>query len=686
MRFGRGLQRFGAADLVLGVLLAVLGFLAPPAAARFAHPLTLNLGPNDAGYVSGFREDWERVGRTRFHWTTLSSSIRLPARLRGEGHVLRLRARRHFVEPAWVRLSAEGRTVAGPFEIAADTKVPYRVLEFPLPRLEGRAPFVLGIEAHSSNPRPLGLAIDWIEVERRGPAAEVRPLVQLQLALLVVLAGSFAAARLAGVSRTWSLLHTALLLAAASGGTAWDLVAADRILREGAPAYLAAAALAVLLARWPPARRLLALDDTRRAGALLVLLTLIALAVRLVLLLHPQFFYPDVRVHANVAWQLHRRGLVAFLREFTVSQYRFSLGLQFEHGHWYAFPYPPAFYLMCWPLLRLGCRPEIAVSLLAAVVNSFEVFLVYAIGRRLRLPAAVAVAGAAAPVLLPLFMARLTLAYFPAMVGHAVDALVILFLLWKVDALDRPRVWIALGALLALALLTYTQSLLNFGLLLPLFLLLQIALDRAPGARRRQVGLAAAGLLGVVLSLAVFYGRYVPTFIDMQRGVPMPEEQVLLDKLKLPAAADEDVHVDLEPDDPFAAPTFDLWRGVRKAGWRLVVFYGWFAPAVVAGLCLLFARFLGGATARFAAAWALLYLLLNLASGGLPGPNLVRYNKDLEVVAPLFCLALGVIAAGLWGLGRVWAKVLAALYAASFFTFGAVRAVRYWLEKFVMER
>ncbi|HZJ70350.1 MAG TPA: hypothetical protein VFF36_05415, partial [Planctomycetota bacterium] len=359
-------------------------------------------------------------------------------------------------------------------------------------------------------------------------------------------------------------------------------------------------------------------------------------------------------------------------REFTVSQYRFSLGLQFEHGHWYAFPYPPAFYLMCWPLLRLGCRPEIAVSLLAALFNSFEVFLVYAIGRRLRLPSPVAVAGAAVPVVLPLFMARLTLAYFPALVGHAVDALVILYLLWKVDELERPRVWATLGALLALALLTYTQSLLNFALLLPLFLLLQIALDHGAGARRRQLGLIAGGLLGVVLSLAVFYGRYVPTFLDMQRGIPMPEEEVLLDKMKQPAAADEDVHVDEEPDDPFAGPTLNPIRGVRKAAWRLFVFYGWFAPAVVAGLCLLFARLLTGAAARFAAAWALLYLLLNLASAGLPGPNLVRYNKDLEIVAPLFLCALARVGEWLWERSRV----LAVLYATSYVAFGAMRAVQ----------
>jgi hypothetical protein len=192
--------------------------------------------------------------------------------------------------------------------------------------------------------------------------------------------------------------------------------------------------------------------------------------------------------------------------------------------------------------------------------------------------------------------------------------------------------------------------------------------------------------LGVVLSLAVFYGRYVPTFVDMQRGVPMPEERVLLEKLKQPAPADEDEPASQEPDDPFAGPHLDPWRGVRKAAWRLYVFYGPFSPAVLAGLALLFARRLHGDAARFAASWALLYLLLNLASGGLPGPNLVRYNKDLEIVAPLFCLALGAIGAALWSRRAAWARACALLYAASFWGFGASRAVAYLTEKFVMER
>jgi hypothetical protein len=239
---------------------------------------------------------------------------------------------------------------------------------------------------------------------------------------------------------------------------------------------------------------------------------------------------------------------------------------------------------------------------------------------------------------------------------------------------------------LALALLAYTQALLNFGVLLPLFLLVQVAFDRTPGARRRQVGLCAAGLLGVALSLAVFYGRYVPTFLDMQRGVPMPEETVLLEELRQPAPTAEDEPAEPEPDDPYAGPQLDAWRGVRKAAWRLYVFYGPFSLAVVAGLVFLLSRRLTGDAARFAATWAALYLLLNLASGGLPGPNLVRYNKDLEIVAPLFCLALGSLGAWLWARGTQWARAGALAYAASFWIFGARRAVQYWSEKFVMER
>lgn len=669
-----------ARDVAAALALVAAAWGGPALATRHASPAVVNFGPNDSLYVQGFRPDWEREGRTRFHWTSTSSAVRLPLYVRGSGHVLRMRVRRHFVEPARVTLRTEGRTVAA-FDLRADTRVPYLVLEFPLPSLQGRAPFELLIDAPSANRAPLGMAMDWLEIERRGEEARFKLLPRVPLALAAVALVAFGSVLVAGGVFASALALGAGVVVAATAGIAADVLAVERILREGWSVFVVVALLGTLLVRVPRLRSALDVVSPAVAGAL-VGLVLVALAVRLVLLLHPGFYYPDVRIHAMFAWQVARHGLDRFLQEFTASQFRYSLGLQYENGHWYAFPYPPIFYLVCWPLVRLlRYSPEVAVSVLAAAVNSLEALIVYAIARRLRLPAAVSIAGAAALPLLPIFLARLTLAYFPAITGHFVDAVVILYLAARLEALDRPRVVVSLGALLALALLTYTQSLLNFGVLLPLLLALLVIFDRTPGARRRQIGLVAAGALGALLSLAVFYGRYVPVFLDMRRGIPQPEEQILLDKMEARERVADEVAAPEPPDDPYAGPGVDLLRGVRKAAWRLYVFYGLFAPIVVVGLVLVW-RASDGARRMLIGAWAATYLLLNLASGGLPGPNLVRYNKDLEVVAPLFCIALGAV--GVW-LATV-ARPLGLLYAVSYGWFGAHRAARYLTEKFILER
>jgi hypothetical protein len=663
---------------VLAVL-AVAALLLPELAARRARPAVLNLGPNDADYVAGFRVDWERDRLTRFHWTTPHAAIRLPILARGAGHRLTLRARRHIVEPVTVTIRAEGRIVST-FDIRADPQVAYRTIAVDLPPLEGRGPFLMTIDSVSADPRPLGLAVDWIEIERAAPTARFELLAATRLALTLVALVAFLAPRLAGASTRAAALHAAAVTAVAIAGCGWDIVAAERIAREGCAVYAGVAAVAVGIARGRRTRAALEIADSRMAGAL-VTIVLAALALRLVILLHPQFYYPDVRVHALFAWQLARRGLFGFLRNFTENQYRYSLGLQMENGHWYAFPYPPAFYMLCWPLVTFArMRPEIAVSVLAAAVNSLEAFVVFGIARRLRAHAWTAVAAAVALAALPLFLARLSLAYFPAMVGHAVDAVVILSLLARLREIDRPRVVLMLASLIGLALLTYTQSLLNFAVLIPLFLVVLLVRDRSAETLRRAAGLVVAGALGAVLSLVVFYGRYVPTFIDMQRGVPMPEERILLEKPSTPVPADE--LAPQEPDDPFAGPTFNPWRGVRKAAWRLYVFYGPFALAVIAGLVLAWRAQESSPPAAFVLAWALTYLVLNLLSGGLPGPNLVRYNKDLEIVAPLFCLALASVGEWLWARSRG----LAILYAGSYVAFALTRAVRYLTEKFILER
>jgi hypothetical protein len=305
---------------------------------------------------------------------------------------------------------------------------------------------------------------------------------------------------------------------------------------------------------------------------------------------------------------------------------------------------------------------------------------VFGIARRLRCPPKTALAAAAALVVLPIFTARLTLAYFPALVGHAVDAVVLLVILAHLRDLARPRVIASVALLVGIALLTYTQSVLNFAVLVPLIVVAHLAIDRTPDVRRRMAGLVIATGLGGILALAVFYGRYVPIFIDMQKGIPMAEEHILLEKqAQTPTPADEPAAVD--NDDPYAGPDFDALRGVRKAAWRTYVFYGLFAPVIALGIVLVFRRQEPPAAA-FVAAWAVSYLALNVASGSLPGPNLVRYNKDLEIVAPLFCVSLAVVAEVLWRRSRAIAWAFGLAYA----MFAGARAAAYLTTKFVLER
>jgi hypothetical protein len=668
--------RPAAKDIFLGLVLAAAGAFAPSLAARWARPALIEFGPNDVGYTTGFRQDWERDGVTRFRWTGTHSTVTLPLGASGDGLRLRARLRRHLIEPAEVIVYAQDNPV-GRFAIQADLHSPYRTIDLPLPPSRWASPLRITIQTTSVNPRPLGVALDWLEIVRGDGQITLTHRHALRLALIV--AAAFAFPLLAGAPRAWAIVHAATMLALATFGTAWDVIASERIAVEGGPIYLATGALAAVAARSLRLRAALHVESSRVAGGL-ALATLCALALRLVLVLHPQFYYPDVKVHALFAWQLARHGLVRFLEEFTANQYRFSLGLQLENGHWYAFPYPPVFYMLCWPLIRLArYRPEVAVSVVAAVVNSLEAWIVFGFARRLRCQTTTALAAAAALVVLPIFTARLTLAYFPALVGHAVDAVVLLVILARLRDLGRPRVIAGVALLVAMALLTYTQSVLNFAVLVPLIVIAHFVIDRAPEVRRRMAGLLVATALGGLMALAVFYGRYVPIFIDMQRGIPMPEEGILLEKQAQAATTDEPVAV--ENDDPYAGPDFDALRGVRKAGWRMYVFYGWFAPVIAFGIVLVLRR-QDPPAAAFVAAWAVSYLVLNVASGSLPGPNLVRYNKDLEIVAPLFCVALAVVAEALERRSRP----IALAFALAYVVFGGARAIGYLTTKFVLER
>ena len=673
-------------DALLALALLLLAVLTPVLALRFARPLLLDFGPNDADYVRGFRQDWERDGRTRFHWTTQAANVRLPLRIAGEGPLLRLRYRRHFVEPATVRLTLEGRNVAS-FQARADPKQAYPLLEVALPTLEGRHPFVLSIEAPSELDRPLGIALDWMELVPRAGTRLALPgsaLVRFGLAALA----AFLLPRLAGARSIAAAVHGLGLVALGAWGAQRNVLAFERVLREGLAAYLVvgfAALGIVILSRF---HSMLGHEKRSTVAGGLVICVLVAMAVRLAILLHPQFYYPDVRVHSTFALLLARRGLSQLGLAFIESQFRYSLGLQQVGAHWYAMPYPPGFYVLASPLIALlGYRPEVAVSLLAAAFNSVETLLVFAIARALGLGLASGFASSAVVPLLPLFLARLSLAYFPAIVGHAFDALAIAFFLANRRSLKEQRAVLGLACMLLMSFLVYAQSVVSLTLLLGLFVGFELFAERNVDARRRALGVVGACVVAGLTAFAVFYVRYVPALQAMSEGRAVPEERILLERFEREerARAGANEEIAREDPDPYAGANFDPLRGIRKAAWRLYVFYGLFAPVLVWGfLRLVFA--LSGAEARFAWAWALTYLLLNFASGSLPGPNLLRYSKDLEVIAPLACLSLGSVLLALWQPGDRWKRLVAAGLGLGWAAFGATRAVQYLTETFVLER
>lgn len=660
------------ADGLALVASASLAALAPDVGARFARVALVEFGPNDAAYVQGFRAEWERDGRTRFHWTTPAASVHLPVHARGPGHRLRLRARRHFTEPAHVRLAVEGRPVAS-FDLAADVRVPYRLFDLPVPPLDGRHPLVVTIEAPADRPSSLGIALDWLAIE--SPPGGLAPLRSATLRAAGVAAALWLALRLAGAGTGAAVSGAAALSVALALGFASEIVAADHILRLGAIPLGVAASLGALFAR-----RATRSEPDRRVAAALTALTCLAAALRLLLVLHPRFYYPDVKIHGLFVWQLARRGFHGFMAEFIPNQYRYSLGLQNEGGHWYAFPYPPGFYVLCWPLTFVeGLRYEEIAALVAAFVNALEIPLLYVLARVLGLGASGGLLAAGFGVLLPIFTARLGLAYFPALVGHFVDATILtLALAWR-RRLAEPRVALLLAALVSIALVTYTQSLLNLGLLFPVLAgVVAYEGHRSGQGFRRAAAFAGAGLLGALLSVALFYHRYIPMVQAMREGREVAEEQILRDKARAPVPPEERLVAD--QDDPYSAPHFDALRGLRKAAWRLWIFYGPFGAAVVAGLVVL-ARSADRERSALVMAWASVYLLLNFASGSLPGPNLVRYNKDLEAVAPLFACALAAAA------GRLDARhrLLGAAFLVAWTAFAVERFSRSLTSTFVLE-
>lgn len=648
--------------LALIGMLAAAGALAVQVGHQFARSASVDLGPADGHYVREFR-DLERDGPDYFRWSSVPSSrLALPLRFCGPGEV-RLRARRHFVDPALISLSLSG-AVVGQRSVRAREDHPYEVITFPVSAISCDSNASVLLEATVENDRPLGVAVDWVELRspvgfRPSAATLLRGGLLLGLSgLAFVAAGSGIAVAIAASGSLALILGFAF----ASGP-----IAAERILRGGLVAFTLTLVLGFGIAR---AAGVLKLPATHRAG--LVAITVLTLLSRCAFL-HTQAFYPDYRVHALVQQTLNRGGLPAFLDQLFEIQYARSLGLQEIGGNWYPFPYPPGAYVLTGVVGGLfGFDPLDAAIVTATTFASLIPVLTLALGLSLGFGPSVGLAGAFYVAIHPLLIRRMALGYFPGLAGQFVDAVAVLLLLVGLRRSTSPLVPTAwLAAALFAAFLVYTQSIANFGLLIAGLLLVEVS-RRSPGGRAGVLRVALAAVLALVASGVAFYSRYAPVFENVRTHQPQPESRVLerLEELRAKLPQDRERPEADDLNDPFAGSTLNPLRGVARLASRLWRFNGPFVVLLTLGGWIL-VRQSDRQTQNVLLAWSGVAVWISLLASGLPSPNGFQHLKDLEFVTPLLALAMGGATVRLWthrpvaavGVAAAWAAYAAAAFA-----------------------
>lgn len=621
--------------ICVSVLCALVGMVAVLSGSKFARSALVDIGPTDGIYVRDFREI-EKDGAAFFRWTSVpSSKVIFPVAACGDGSV-RLRVRRHFVDPAVLSASLNGRLL-GRLEVKAGDTEPYSTIEFPFTDETCTSSASVLLESSVQNARPLGVALDWIELKSpNGFPALWRELIAASLmvgiiGLALVLTGA-----------QWALVcltigGTALAIFA---GTVANPVATERILRGGATAliltFLGALALGRIwkLHRLPP-----------RLQTVLLLITLMALASRSAFL-HPQAFYPDYRVHALVQNTLDHLGPSKFLDQLFEIQYARSLGLQQIDGRWYPFPYPPGAYFLAsaaGAALSLDSLDAITITAIAsaALIPLLTVCLGIAMGASER----AAVAAAFVVALHPLLVRRMALGYFPSLISQVFDAIALLILM-SVGRSAETSPWrvVTLCVALGMSFLIYTQSIANFGLLIGSLLIMDAFGRGGIRGMSRSTQIAIAALFALAGSYGLFYSRYTPVMENVRLHRPQPEARVL-DRLEDvrrntdlgPTADPEDVN------DPYAGSTFNPGRGIARLATRLWRFNGVFLAGVLIGAWVLL-RQSDVTSQNLILAWGSVAVWISVLAAGLPSPNGFQHLKDLEFVTPLTALALGVLA------------------------------------------
>lgn len=609
----------------------------------------LDFGPNDAPYLKGFREDFEMDGPTLIHWTGRRGEVTLPLLMPGGPLAISFRFKRHAQLPAEIRVFAAGREVDR-FVVAAED---FSVRQAILPRNpRPGAPLQISVLAHSADPRPLGLALDWLQVRPLSGWSPVLPTASAFVYLLATVLGLYLFPRLMGFSARASLaLGLAGALALSVAASLHKLAPLHATTELGVRPHLLALA-AVGFFRW---RRRSAQSVFSRPEARWALLAFyLGTTVRLLALFHPEFYYPDVRTHSKFVSLIWTEGLRGFFSNHIENQHRHLLGLQLVGDRWLAFPYPPLLYLSVYPLSRLQLPVDDWMKILPTALAGIEALIVFAVACRLGASGRAAAAAAWIHATAPLLAFRLTVASYAALFGHFWDMLVAMYLLIWFKNMDRPLAGPGLALLVAASLLSYAGSALVLGLFIPAFAAAVALRPREPGDFSRALRVAMWALVGALLAVGAFYIQYLPElapdWLGDARRVPTSEPLI---------------HLQLTPGSALAM----AWH-------RLLLFYGpLYGPLALAALLSTRRQLPHRLSFPLAFAACFSFLGLNFLRSGLGETNIFQFSKDDLVLLPLAAIVLGGLADRLAEKGRL-GKVAASALLGGWVVWGSLALAR----------
>jgi len=597
--------------------------LAPLLAGRLAvtgpRTVTLNFGPGDSPYLSGFAPEYEIDDKVGTHWTTYHAGMALPLEVSGGPVDMSYRFTRGFGETAQVEVLFDARAV-DQFQCRGGAVLERKAVLGALPP----TPVRIGIESDSHERRDRGLKMDWIRLAL-GPGARLRLIGWAAVMPTVAVALILAIHLLAG----WSLRHAVVLTApwslAAVAGLVLDPWLTHRLLRGIPLALTFFGGVGLAAAAWRRRRGALSAESLRVLAALaLAVFLLRALAVN-----HPDFYYPDLRTHARLVEKVQEGGA-----SFFVSPSRAI----WEHGVWrteaygktYAFPYTPAFHLP-FTLLPVGYDTLLlCLKLSAAAISVVPIFLTWALARRL----GVSVLGAALLAVIPTYTSRLSFAFLPALFGHAFDLALVCWLATHLDCIRVPRTWLAGAGWIAACQLAYISGVMNTAALVLALVLWALVRRRFADA----AVLAAMGLAAAALAVALFYRDFLGMVFDL-----------------VPRIAQGAAHAPPRyPVQPFWLVAYERTRDFFDTVYPILA---------AAGLALMWRDAEPeGAVSTAARRWLLVgwlgaYLLL--LAGRAKAPDVFLHGHETLLVTPLVCLAAGVALQRLARLSRAawWTAV-----------------------------